>query len=87
MTPSADLEATLSKGAFEIVLDPRTTLAQCLQAILVVELADNDCWMALVTLAEQAGDAGTAAEFQAALAEEEEHLVKVRSWLAAAQGR
>jgi rubrerythrin len=87
MTPSADLQATLSKGAFEVVLDARTSLAQCLEAILLVELADNDCWGALVELARQAGEQAIAAEFVAAFAQEEQHLSKVRSWLAAAQGR
>jgi rubrerythrin len=87
MTPSADLQATISKGAFEVVLDPRTGLAQCLEAILVVELADNECWDALLQLANNAGDDTAVEEFAAALVQEEEHLLKVRAWLAAAQGR
>jgi rubrerythrin len=87
MTPSADLEATISKGAFEVVLDPRTSLAQCLQAILVVELADNDCWDALLQLARNRGEDDAAEKFAGALTQEQEHLTKVRGWLAASQGR
>jgi rubrerythrin len=87
MTPSADLQATISKGAFEVVLDARTNLSQCLEAIVVVELADNNCWEALIQLAQKAGEDAAAEEFAAALVQEQEHLVKVRGWLAAAQGR
>ncbi len=87
MTPSADLHATLSKGALEVMVDPRTNFVQSLEALLFAELADNDCWRALVTLSEQAGQGGLAARFQRALAEEDVHLAKVRHWLAIAQGR
>jgi rubrerythrin len=87
MTPSADLQATVSKGPFEIVLDPRTTLAQCLEAVMVVELADNECWSALAELAQSAGEESIATEFAEAMAQEEEHLLQVRRWIAAAQGR
>lgn len=87
MTPSADLHATISKGALEVVVDARTSLAQCLEAMLVVELADNDCWEALVELAEAHGDQQVVAQFERALEEEVRHLENVRAWVAAAQNR
>jgi rubrerythrin len=87
MTPSADLHATLSKGILEVMVDPRTTVAQCLEAALLAELADNDCWLALAELARNAGEEELAKAFAVALQEENEHLVKVRGWIAAAQGR
>lgn len=87
MTPSADFHATLSKGALEVVVDPRTTFAQCLEAALVLELADNECWEALVELARQNGEDEAAARFARALEEEAEHLENVRAWIAAAQNR
>ena len=86
MTPSADLEATLSQGALSVLVEPRTNLAQCLQAILAIELIDNDCWASLCELAEQAGQRELAARFQRALAEEEDHLLNVRRWLSVARG-
>jgi rubrerythrin len=87
MTPSADLHATMSKGLLEVVVDPRTSLAECLEAALLAELADNDCWSALKELALQAGEDDLVERFAAAFAEENTHLSRVREWLAAAQGR
>jgi rubrerythrin len=87
MTPSADMHATLNKGVLEVLVDPRTKFAQCLEAILVTELVDNDGWEALTTLAEQAGQRELATRFQRAHAEEVGHLLNVRRWLAIAQGR
>ncbi len=87
MTPSADLHATLNKGALEVMVDPRTNFVQSLEALLLAELADNDCWRALLTLAEQAGQGELAARFERALAEEDVHLTRVRRWIGIAQGR
>jgi len=87
LTPSADLHATMSRGILDVVADARTTLPQCLEAALLAELADNDCWRALVDLAEQAGDKPLANRFIEALLEEDKHLSLVRTWVAAAQGR
>jgi rubrerythrin len=87
VTPSADLQATMSKGIMEVVVDPRTTLAQGLEAMLLAELADNDCWLALGQLAKEAGEADLSTEFERALNSEMQHLAQVRAWIAAAQGR
>ena len=54
VTPSADLHATVAHGITQVIVDPRTTLLQSLEAILIAELADNACWEALMELA-QAG--------------------------------
>jgi hypothetical protein len=86
-TPSADLQATMSKGIVEILVDPRTTVAQGLEGILLVELADNDCWFALVQLASEAGERELSEEFERALSTENRHLERVRNWIASAQGR
>ncbi len=87
VTPAADFTANMSKGIGDVLADPRTTPAQCLEAMLVAELADNECWQALVELAEAAGVTKLVETFQQAIADEAEHLVKVRAWVAAAQGR
>jgi rubrerythrin len=87
VTPSPNQQATASKGIPAVLADPRTNLLECLEAILVAELADNDCWTALVELAETAGDTEAVMQFTQALAQEREHLERVRTWLAAAQGR
>ena len=87
VTPSADLQATASHGIVQVLVDPRTTLLQSLEAILIAELADNACWEALIALAEQAGEDPLVQPFEQALVTEQEHLMKVRAWLAAGQGR
>jgi rubrerythrin len=85
MTPSADLEATITQGSFAVLVDARTNLAQCLEAGLSIELLDNDCWSHLAKLAEQAGQGELAQRFYEALAQEHVHLQKIRGWLAASE--
>jgi rubrerythrin len=87
VTPSANLHATASHGIKMVIVDPRTTLLQSLEAILITELADNACWEALVELAQGAGEDELVKQFERARATEQEHLQKVRAWLAAGQGR
>jgi bacterioferritin (cytochrome b1) len=87
MTPSADLHATMTKGVLEAVVDPRTTLVQCLEAALVAELSDDECWDSLIDMAKESGEASIVADFEQALEEEAEHLENVRTWIAAAQNR
>lgn len=87
MTPSADLHATMTKGILEVMVDARTTFTQCLEALLVVELADNECWEALIEMARESGEDSVVTSFERALAEETDHLEDVRAWIAAAQNR
>jgi rubrerythrin len=85
-TPSADAMAVVSMGVIQIVADPRTTLLQGLEAMLVAELADRDGWMVLVELAREAGKDELVARFEQAERIEAEHVTKVRSWIRAGQG-
>jgi hypothetical protein len=71
----------------QVIVDPRTTLLQSLEAILIAELADNACWEALMALAQEAGEDTLMTQCEQALLTEQEHLAKVQSWLAAGQGR
>jgi hypothetical protein len=87
LTPSAALAATASRGVGDVIADPRTSLLQSLEALLVAELSDNDCWTALASIAETAGEGELAARFLDAIDTEENHLVHVRRWIAAGQGR
>jgi bacterioferritin (cytochrome b1) len=81
MSPCADTVMVSSLGLIQVLTDPRTNVAQCLQAILTAELTDNDGWQLLINLAEELGHADLATEFRAALANEERHLLSVRGWL------
>jgi rubrerythrin len=87
VTPSANIQATASHGIQEVIVDPRTTLLQSLEAALIVELADNACWEALIELAQEAGEKALVQQFQEALKNEQDHLGKVQAWVAAGQGR
>jgi hypothetical protein len=40
-TPCADLVGVETLGLVQVLTDPRTTVAQCMNAILTAELADN----------------------------------------------
>jgi ferritin-like protein len=51
-TPSADIAAVASQGIPKVVLDPRTTFAQCLDAIMTAELIDYEAWERLTELAQ-----------------------------------
>jgi bacterioferritin (cytochrome b1) len=82
-TPCADVTALASSGFMQVLNDPRTTLAQCLNAMLAVELADNAGWELLAALADDAGESDLAGQFLGALAQEQEHLLIVKQWLTA----
>jgi rubrerythrin len=78
ITPSANVTAVISEGLPKVIQDPRTTFAQCLDAILVAELTDNEGWAVLVTLAEELGHDELAGQFQEAWDNEQEHLATIR---------
>jgi hypothetical protein len=87
LTPAANLAANISAGLPQVLGDPRTNLLQSLEAIIVAELADNECWTVLADLAGQAGNDELAASCAEAIEHERDHLFKVRRWIAAGQGR
>lgn len=81
LTPSADVAAVSSMGLLQVLSDPRMSLKQSLEAILVAELVDNECWDALIDLARSESNSGIVRRFEQALAEEEVHLENVRRWV------
>jgi rubrerythrin len=81
VTPSADVMAVASAGIGQVLADPRTTLTQGLEAILMAELVDNDSWQTLITLCDELGEDELAEKFRLALHDEARHLVLVRKWL------
>jgi hypothetical protein len=81
LTPSADVQGVLSMGAPQVVLDPRTSFHQCLEAILLVELVDSDGWTNLIELTQSLGLSDVSRRFEVALAEEDVHLEDVRHWV------
>jgi rubrerythrin len=80
-TPCADVIGTASMGFLQVLTDPRTTLAQCLNTMLAVELTDNAAWELLIQLADDAGETELSGRFLAALSQEQQHLAIVKEWV------
>lgn len=80
-TPAADVIGTASQGLLQVATDPRTSLAQTLQALLAAELVDNDGWQMLADAARAAGKDDLVPRLEKALGEETVHLAHVRKWL------
>jgi hypothetical protein len=80
-TPAADVAAVQTLGILQAVSDPRTNLAQSLNALLSAELVDHAAWELLIQLTEQMGQDEWASRFRHALAQETEHKQLVQGWL------
>ena len=80
-SPCADMASVASMGIVQVLTDPRSSMAQCLQAMLTAELTDNAGWELLIKLADNLGYDEMKTEFETALSHEEEHLLQVRNWL------
>lgn len=80
-TPCADVVGVASLGLVQVITEPRTNLAQALNALLTAELTDNAGWELLIQLATQLGQTQLVADFEKALDEERNHLHTIRSWL------
>jgi rubrerythrin len=83
MTPSADLVSVESMGLGSVINDPRTTVGQCLHALMVAELADGEGWTLLRTMADDMGQDDLSARFTEAEQQEQRHLEQVRGWMLA----
>ena len=83
VTPSANVHDVMSEGLRMVMTDPRTNLQQGLEAVLLAELADNDCWANLIRLASQLGEDNLSKQFTICLDHEEDHLRMARGWITA----
>lgn len=81
MTPCANVTAVASNGLLQVLTDPRTSVMQCLDAMLTAESTDHEGWTLLIKLAEQMGHAELAERFQQCERNEAEHVVFIRSLL------
>jgi hypothetical protein len=80
-SPCADVSAVASLGIMQVLTDPRTSVTQCLNAILTAELTDNAGWEMLIDLAGEFGHTDLEEQFTEALENEQKHLLNVQSWL------
>ncbi len=81
LTPSADVAGVSSLGALQVISDPRTSISQSLEAILMIELADHDGWDLLIDIARSQGQDKAAQNFMDALQAEARHVVEIRKML------
>lgn len=79
-TPDADVSGVASLGLMKVIGDPRTSIGQCLEAMLSIELTDNAAWDLLIKLAEDVGMDDMAQKFGNALHQEDIHLQEIRQW-------
>lgn len=79
-TPDADVSGVAAMGFQKVLCDPRTSVGQCLEAMLSIELTDYAGWELLIDLADKMGLDDSVKEFQRALKEEEDHLTHIRRW-------
>lgn len=79
-TPDADVSGVIGSGPMKVIMDPRTSPSQCLEALLTVELADNAAWELLISLADDIGMDQMSADFNDALGQEQTHEQQVRNW-------
>lgn len=81
-TPCADVAGVTAGGVMQTLTDPRTSIAQCLMAILTAELTDHSGWTLLVELGKTFNRGEEVVEqFRAAHQHEEQHVQLVQQWL------
>ncbi len=81
MTPCADIAGLAAAGHLQVMTDPRTTVSQALNSILMIELGDNAGWDLLIELANETGHTEMAQQFTVARETERQHLQTVQGWL------
>jgi hypothetical protein len=79
-TPDADVSGVASMGIMQVLTDPRTSFSQCLEALLSIELIDNAAWELLIALSAEMKLDDMTEMFRVALQQEENHLLRVRTW-------
>ena len=83
VTPCSNREFIASRGIGDVLVDPRTSLLDGLESIVVAELADHEQWVGLIDLARDMRRDDLTRAFVGAQRTEEEHLSKVRAWISA----
>jgi bacterioferritin (cytochrome b1) len=80
-TPCADASGVMAIGLVQLMTDPRSSVAQCVEAQLTAELTDVAAWDLLIELAEDAGLDEHVTRFKAAKLTEDLHMETMKAWL------
>lgn len=81
ITPCADIAGVTSMGLLQVLTDPRTTVTQSLDAILIAELANTEGWTMLIKLADKMGQKKPVERFTECHLREQEHLAFIKTLL------
>lgn len=81
LTPGGDVVTVASSGLFQVVTDPRTSVSQALEAVLMAELSDHCSWEMLIQLVQRMGQDDLLRVFRAAEAHESQHVTVIRQML------
>lgn len=79
LTPDADVSGVAAMGIQQVLNDPRTSVAHCLQMLLILELTDNAAWETLIKLADDLGLDELSPQFERAKSQEDVHLERVKT--------
>lgn len=80
-TPCADSSGMVAMGLMQVLNDPRSSIPQCVEAILMAELADSAAWELLTDLAHETGLSDYVDRFQQAKLTEDHHMHTFKNWL------
>lgn len=80
-TPCADSAGMAAMGLMQVLNDPRSSIPQCVEAILMAELADLAAWELLIELADESGLSDYIGKFQQARVTENHHMHVMKKWL------
>lgn len=80
-TPCAYSSGVAAMGIMQVLNDPRSSIPQYVDAILMPELADASAWQLLVEPANEAGLDDYVDKFQQASLTEDHHMQTIKDWL------
>jgi bacterioferritin (cytochrome b1) len=80
-TPCADSSGMAAMGLMQVLNDPRSSIPQCVEAILMAELTDVAAWELLIELVNEAGLSDYVAKFEHAKMTEDQHMETIKGWL------
>lgn len=83
ITPAASREVIAMRGIGEVISDPRSSLLDGVEAMVIAELADHEQWMGLLELAREMEREDLARSFLTAQSTEHRHLSQMRVWISA----
>ncbi len=80
-TPCADSAGMAAMGLMQVMNDPRSSIPQCVEVILMAELTDLAGWELLIELVDEANLNEYIGRFQKAKLTEDDHMRTIKKWL------